>query len=633
MTFVHPLAWYLLLLAIPIILFYILKIRLRQELVATTMFWKQVFDERRTRFLWWRLRHLFSLILCLLLLAGLVGSALEPVSKSQKKAVRCVIVVDNSASMNARDSKQQTRLDQAKEELRTLLTTTDVARQTSILTAGGHPQIAVGFTDHLGTLRRGIESIRPTAHPSALIETIELALSLTASENSSILVFTDGCTPGLDAFESLPNVRFCPVGEPIDNIGVTRFQPRRSLGDAVGYEILTETVNHGTESVSARLEVELDNRIVDVIPLTLEPGLPQTTLVRDVTPDGGLLRATLKPIVGKPDGFPTDDTAFAFLPARPTQQIYLYGEEDFFLLRVLQSQPNVRLHFPTDIPDRMPENSVLVLHRSIPETIPSGNVLIIDPRNSCDLFEVGEPLDMPIVAKVSASPLMKFVHLLNLTVPGARTITLKAKAGMERSIMTELILAETPEEQPIYVHSALSESNVLLLSADLRRSDLPLRTAFPILVSQALTHFRGSGGELEKAYSTGEPIRIALADLGTRTEIDQVAVRSPSGIVQYFPVKSGIVSLGMLPECGVWKILETEIEESGDIGPPLLRIACNLVNGEASNLRFAPEVFYQQTSDAAALRSGVRPIWFWFAVFALLLAAAEWILYQRRWVE
>jgi len=536
--------------------------------------------------------------------------------------------------MNAYDAPTQsavlierTRLDQAKRELQTLLTTTDVARQTAILTAGGQPQIAVGFTDHLGTLRRGIESITSTDHPSALVETIELALQLTAAEeDSAILVFTDGNTPGLATFESLPNVRFFPVGEPAGNIGIIRFQPRRSLGDAIGYEVLVETVNHGAEPVSARLEVELDDRIVDVIPLTLEPGQPHTSIVRDVTPDGGLLRATLKTTGGATDALPTDDTAIAFLPARPTQQVYLYGEAHFFLLMVLQSQPNIRLHFLNEIPEQqLPEEAVLVLHRTIPEIVPAGNVLIIDPRNSCDLFDVGEPLDMPIVAKVSPSPLMRFVNLLNLMIPGARAIT--PKEGIFEH------LAETPEEMPIYAYMATPDRNVLVLSVDLDRSDLPLRTAFPILVSQALNHFRGNSGELEKAYSTGEPVRVSLADLRLGSDIEQIILRSPSRVEQTFPVKSGIVSLGMLPECGVWELYEPELESPMGLRPPLLRIACNLTNSEASNLRFAHEQFYAQTPDTAALRSGIRPIWFWLALTALLLTVTEWLLYQRRWVD
>ena len=628
MSFAQPLAWYLLLLAIPIILFYILKIRLRQEPVSTTIFWEQVFEERRTRSFWRRLRHLVSLLLSLLFLGMLVGAVLDPAPSWQAKPTRCVIIVDNSAGMNARlGSGRSTRLEQAKSELHRLLAMMEVGRQTALLTAGGPPRIVVGFTDHPGTLRRGVDSIPKTDYPTSLREAVELARQLLASEeNSTVLVYTDGCSPDLAELEALPNVHFFPVGAPIDNLAITRFQPRRSQGDAVGYEILIEAVNFGTESVQARLEVELEDRVVDVIPLTLEPNRPQTKIVRDTTAQGGRLRAELKAIDETEDLFPTDNTAIAFLPARPTQHIYLYGEDDFFLLKVLQSQPNVELHLLAEPPSQVPEDGVLVLYRIVPDIIPSGNVLIVDPRNGCNLFEIGETLEMPIVAKEeNDSPLMKFVHLMNLTIRGARSLMLKALApDSEDGLIVEwTVLAETPEALPIYAALTAPDSEVLVLTADLKQGDLALRTAFPIMVSQALIRFRGSGGELEQAQSTGQPVQIPL-----RTTSRQVSVQSPSGQKSLFPVKSGIVSLGMLPECGVWTISGPDVPET-----ELARLACNLSDSTESNLRLAPDSFYEQTPDAAALRSGTRPVWFWLALLALAFTSLEWFLYQRRWID
>lgn len=653
MTFVHPVAWYLLLLAIPIILFYILKIRLRQEPVSTTIFWQQVFEERRSRSFWRRLRHLVSLILSLIFLSLLVGAVLNPVPTSQKKAARLVIVVDNSAGMNASVGQgTATRLDTAREELGQLLKTTDLARQTAILTAGGPPQIVVGFTDHLGTLRRGVAAIRPTDHPTSLSEAIALARQLIASEeNSSVLVYTDGCSPDIAELQKLPKVHFVPIGEPVDNIGITRFQPRRSLGDAVGYEVLVESANFGTEPVEARLEVELGERIVDVVPLTLEPGKPQTTLVRDTTSQGGLLRATLKPTgESRADSFSTDDTVVAFLPDRPIQRVYVYGVEDFFLLRVLQSQPNIELHFLLELPQSVPENGVLILHQDVPETVPAGKVFIVDPRNGCDLFEVGETLESPIVARESDdSPLMKFVHLKNLLIPGARQLTPKGveiqnelqsseSTGRQPGTSGRQVLAETPEAAPIYIQWTEANRDVLALTVDLKRSDLPLRMAFPIMVSQALIYFRGSGGELDKAYSTGESIRIPV-----KTTADFVILRSPDKETQRLPVEhvettqTTTVSLGMLPKCGPWEILEEKKSIDAESVPEpdrvLARIACNLVDENESNLRLAPEEFYRQSSDAASLRTGVRPIWFWLALIALIFTTTEWFLYQRRWTD
>ncbi|MDR2756922.1 MAG: BatA and WFA domain-containing protein [Planctomycetaceae bacterium] len=609
MTFTNPAAWYLLFLAVPIILFYILKIRLRQEPVSTVIFWQQVFEERRSRSFWRRLRHLISLLLSLLFLFLLIGAVLNPILVARKTPARCVIIVDNSAGMNAvTDTHGTSRLDLVKTQLSRLLTTNTIARQTAIITAGGTPQIVVGFTDHPGTLRHNIELIKPTDYVTVLTPAVELAEQLIASEEDSLIwVYTDGCVSNLADLMEKPNIKFFPIGSPTNNIGITRFQPRRSFGDAIGYEVLIEMVNFGTESVDAELELELENRLVDVIPCKLKPNQPQTKIVPNITTQGGLFRAT----VNSEDVFPTDNTAVAFLPELTTQHVYIFGTENFFLHKVLQSQPNIELHFLSTLPDRIPDGGVLVLHQTVPATIPNGKVLIIDPRNSCDQFEVGEEIEVPIIAEEhSASPFLKFVHLKNLIIAGARKLTFQNN--------TIEILAKTPELLPIYTYC----NNVLVLTADLTRSDLALRTAFPILVSQALTQFRGSGGELEKTYSTNEPVCLEL-----KTTNEQVTVISPSGFSQQFPVKSNTVSLGMLPECGVWTIQNGTTEQ--------ISIACNLSNLSESNLRIAPESFYTQhslTSNDILLQT-TPPIWLWLTIIALFLCVTEWFLYQRRWID
>src|SRR5581483_7136181 len=91
-------------LAIPIVIFYILKIRLRRVPVSTVLFWEQIFEEKRPRSLWERLRHIVSLLVQLAFLILLVLALAEPFfSWEARQARRLVLVVDNSASMNATD--------------------------------------------------------------------------------------------------------------------------------------------------------------------------------------------------------------------------------------------------------------------------------------------------------------------------------------------------------------------------------------------------------------------------------------------------------------------------------------------------------------------------------------------------
>src|ERR1700734_3203987 len=100
MSLGNPTALFWLLLAIPVVIFYILKIRLKRVPVSTVIFWRQVFDEKRPRSLWQRLRHLVSLLVQLALRGLLAPARAEPFySWDVLGARRVVLVLDNSASM------------------------------------------------------------------------------------------------------------------------------------------------------------------------------------------------------------------------------------------------------------------------------------------------------------------------------------------------------------------------------------------------------------------------------------------------------------------------------------------------------------------------------------------------------
>ena len=57
MNLANPTALLWGMLAIPIVIFYILKLRLRRVPVSTVIFWRQIFEEKKPRSIWQRLRH------------------------------------------------------------------------------------------------------------------------------------------------------------------------------------------------------------------------------------------------------------------------------------------------------------------------------------------------------------------------------------------------------------------------------------------------------------------------------------------------------------------------------------------------------------------------------------------------
>src|SRR3954452_1997010 len=99
MSLANPTALLWLLLAIPVVIFYILKIRLKRVPVSTVIFWRQIFDEKKPRSLWQRLRHLLSLLLQLAFLFLIVTALAKPLfSWEALNARRVVLVLDNSGS-------------------------------------------------------------------------------------------------------------------------------------------------------------------------------------------------------------------------------------------------------------------------------------------------------------------------------------------------------------------------------------------------------------------------------------------------------------------------------------------------------------------------------------------------------
>ena len=93
MTFANPTAFWGLLLGIPIILFYFLKVRMRRVPVSTVMFWEQVFEEKNPRSLWKRLRHVSSLIFQLVTLLMCVLALSDPRSANDADQQRRVVAV------------------------------------------------------------------------------------------------------------------------------------------------------------------------------------------------------------------------------------------------------------------------------------------------------------------------------------------------------------------------------------------------------------------------------------------------------------------------------------------------------------------------------------------------------------
>src|SRR5688572_5368089 len=104
MGFLAPAALFLASLAIPIIIFYMLKLRRQPARVSSLFLWQQVLEDRRANAPWQRLRRHLLLLLQLLILALLVMALARPYFTVQARVQgNVVLLLDASASMQATD--------------------------------------------------------------------------------------------------------------------------------------------------------------------------------------------------------------------------------------------------------------------------------------------------------------------------------------------------------------------------------------------------------------------------------------------------------------------------------------------------------------------------------------------------
>jgi hypothetical protein len=618
MNLAHPAALAWAALALPIVALYILKVRQRRVPVSTNLFWRQIFEEKRPRSLWETLRHLLSPLVQIALLGLLVLALAEPVFRWEfLRARRYVLVVDNSASMNATDGAP-TRLASARAEGLRVIDALGPRDEMAVIAAGTEPAVACGLTGHQRTLRAALEGIEPTDGPTRVREAVELARRLLGGSRGrgSILLLTDAAFPGAAELLADDDVDAALVGRNTGNLAITRFQARRSLLDPVGYEILAEVANLSDVPAQCRLEIDLDSDVVDVVPLKLDAGDTWSKVIEETSAGGGRLAARLD----KADALAADNQAWALLPRRTPRPVTLVTDGNLFLEKVLQAIPLVQLALIKD-PPAAAGPGVTVLHRKVPATLPQGPVFVVDPAGPCDLWDLGEPVRDPIVAKVEKdSPLLAHVKLENVSMPEARRLA--PKGGVPAQV-----LAASVSGEPLLAVFDRPGGKVVVLTVDLDKSDLPLQTAFPILMSNALSWFAAGKDELRESLASGP---LAEADLPPRGA-GGLALRAPDGRTRPLPRSGAQVTVGPLDRCGVWGVVPTGPGAGGRDAPPVAEFACNLANPRESDLRPPPGL--KPTRLRTASGFGGRPAWFYLVFAAWGLAGLEWFLYQRRWIS
>jgi hypothetical protein len=435
MTWLHPwAAWFLA--GIPVIvLLYFLRLKRRALTVSTLMFWQRAIQESGRRAFFQKFRHLFSLLLHLLIFLLLLGALARPVfERGILEGSATVLILDTRARMQAVEPGGRTRFEIAMQLAQDYTRQAGGAREFALVTLGAAPSVAVPFTGDEKLLRDALTQISPTDATCDAASAIALADALLAARKGShrIVLLSD----------SMPDVRpyaereliTHAVGTPLDNVAITRFATRPLPSNPETSEVLLETQNFGRARVRTDVDLAFDGRPLELKPLTLAPGERHLEVFTSVPRPALSARGWLTARLSANDALPLDNVAYATLPPARLNRVLLVSKGNTFLEKLLGVDASVKFQFvlPEAYQPAMSEKfEAVIFDRVIPPGFDldkaAGNFLFL---NATPFTGKGAPLDQPIVTDVDAThPTTRLASLQNVTSVHSRSIFLPRTAG------------------------------------------------------------------------------------------------------------------------------------------------------------------------------------------------------------
>ncbi len=626
MSLLAPLGLLFGLLALPILVLYMLKLRRREVQVSSTLLWQALLRDRQANAPWQRIKRNLLLFLQLLILTGLVLGLARPALKVPSIARGSVVVLlDASASMAAQDV-QPNRFEAARQVVHSLIDGLSSEAQMTMILVASQPQVlAAAETDKtaLSAALSRAQVTQGTVNWEAAFALAAGAVSGSAAQ-STVVILSDGGLPQA-GLPSLPaEVRYLPIGASADNLAISALAVSQN---AQAGELFASVTNYSPQERQAVLSIYADGTLFSAQLLDLPPGESRSLSLQDLPTSRGVYQARLSnpgstdaPL----DALPLDDRAFAVQAGDQNRRILLVSQGNFFLEQALAAVPGITpfralpdengsIQLPSDPFDLYIFDGMLAnqAQTGIPD-VPQGNLLLIDPPPN-PLFTVTGEITPTGEVSLSEGPLMQYVSWKDVNVLKMRKVQPPAWA--------ELLVST--ESGPLVFAGETGGRRVAAITFDLHDSDLPLQVSFPILLANLIQFLVPAGGfDSQARINPGDSLRILPAP-----DVEQIAVASPTGqVFSYLPQADG-VTFNETGELGIYAV--NYLRQTSQTAE---YFAVNLFAPLESNIQTIQslQVGGQTITSSQPTDVGLYEIWPWLVWIALGILILEWWFYHRR---
>jgi hypothetical protein len=252
---------------------------------------------------------------------------------------------------------------------------------------------------------------------------------------------------------------------------------------------------------------------------------------------------------------------------------------------------------------------VIVDRMDVPPT-ESGNLLLIDSFSPSIPVVRNGVVEFPeVIDWDDEHPLMANVNMSGLAIEQAEQL--------EASEMLHPVV-EAAQTGLIYTYEQ-ANLRAVLLGFDITRSDLPLKVAFPVMMSNIINWLNPRKLSFSALQArSGEPFAIDV-----ERDTTEISVRTPGGTWQKFPVTSRPLIYENTRQVGLYTILENKKSRYFTV---------NLVDEAESDI-LVPTI--DMTSYVANLAANTEQIatkqhlWAWFLLAGIAFILIEWYAWLK----
>ncbi len=602
------------------VVLYLLKLRRRKVDVPFVRLWESVLADQKTTRLFSQLKRILSLLLALAILGALALALGDPRREAGDDEGRTIVVLlDVSASMQSTDVAPS-RFEAGRAAVRRIADGLGPEDRMLVATLGRTATPVTPMSSDPAVIKAGLESVAPTDGASALEPGIRLAADVLYGEPSpEVVVVTDGA--GLADAEVagalLPEgvrLGWVRVGESGANVGVAAFAVRRYPLDKSQSEVLVELANADDRERAVEVTLLGDGESLDVQRLRLAPGERLRRFFANVSGADSTLEARIRPVDGLPDHLAADDRAYARLPPRRRSRVLVVSEGNLYLeaALLLDEYLDVVAVAPGDYDASVPHD-LAIFDRWVPGVAPEKPALFIAPAprdGAAAPIAVTGTIDRPFFDRVDRRhPLTRFAALRDVNVADA--LALRPAEG------DHVVAADG--RGPLLVEGRRDGVPFVVLAFDVRRSDLPLRVAWPLFLLNTLDFFVEAESGFRSSYETGDTWHVPVpADAAFAT------FTGPDGVPQRAPVVDGrAVFAGA--RAGFYQVAAGGNEQV---------VAANIGAGDETRIEPSGELRLATRAAGAPSRgaAGSRDaLWVVLVAGVLGVLSVEWVLYHRRW--